>query len=201
MQFALIVVLLAMLAYSAKSCSLHSHGHIPAHSSQESANISLAAQPGHELLKRWYGVKPLPLEGSGQSIMSPYYYPWPATCNSPTVQPIRYCWKDVRSQQNLQVVIDKAVAAWSHAMEGSSLTVMLDPTCHGNEKCLCSDPGVATDALMISDETRDGDDAWNEGSDCVTASTVGYRYIPKGQPDMPFRHYSMSPLKSDELIS
>lgn len=77
-------------------------------------------------------------------------------------------------------------------MRVSSLSIDLEPTCNGKSMCICSDEGVATDALMISDETREDDDEWNEGSDCYTASTVGYRYIPQGQPDLPHRHYSMS---------
>lgn len=184
-------LLLVMLTSLAQSCSLHRrHYYGPPQSLQDFDNSSLTAQPGHELLKRWYGVPALPTDGT--RIKPPHYYPWPATCGEPIIQPIRYCWKDERSQKNLQAVLDTAISEWVHTFHPvSSLQIILEPTCNGNVKCLCSDTGVAKDALMISDETRDGDDDWNLGPDCVTASTVGYRYIPDGQPEVPYRHYSM----------
>ena len=40
------------------------------------------------------------------------------------------------------------------------------------EWCICGEPGVATDSLMMSDETRDGDEDWNFSDNCPTATTV-----------------------------
>lgn len=185
-----IIFLLILLLCSAQSCSLHRKYHSDTlRFPREIDNASVTAQPGHDLLKRWYGVKPLP--PAPQNYLSPYYYPWPITCSSPKpIQPIRYCFKDARSAKNLQIVVDRAIAFWSQAMLVSSFTITVEPTCRNKFPCLCSDSGVAKDALMISDEIRDKDEEWNQGPDCYTASTVGYRYIPKGQPDVPHRHYS-----------
>lgn len=193
MDFRLIALIL-LLACSIQCCGLHHRHDGDSPYSPRGLNDSIhETQPGHELLKRWYGVKTLPATGVEQGYISPHYYPWPITCSNPKViQPIRYCFKDERSATNLQPLVDKSNAAWAHAMVASSLTITVEPTCRANAKCICSDPGVAKDALMISDETRDDDEAWTLGPDCVTASTVGYRYIPTGQPNSPYRHYSKS---------
>lgn len=189
--------LLLLLTSFVQSCTLHQRTHGDSSiSPRELANSSThTAQPGPELLRRWYGVKTLPSEGLEHGYISPHYYPWPITCSDPkVVQPIRYCFKDERSAKNLQKIVDMSIAAWAQAMLVSSLAITTEPSCRGVEPCLCSDSGVAKDALMISDETRDEDDEFNLGPNCVTASTVGYRYIPKGEPNSPYRHYSMSSL-------
>ncbi|CZT18896.1 uncharacterized protein RCC_04741 [Ramularia collo-cygni] len=186
-----VALLLVSLICSAQSCSLHRrYQHDSFQFPQDFTNNSITAHPGHELLKRWYGVKTLPAPGADQSYLSPYYYPWPVTCSSPkVVQPIRYCFKDKRSAKNLQAVVDRSIAAWSQATLVSSLAITVEPTCRDKNMCICSGLGVAKDALMISDETIDGNDEWNHGPECYTASTVGYRYAPKGQPIIPHRHY------------
>ncbi|SMR47917.1 unnamed protein product [Zymoseptoria tritici ST99CH_1A5] len=144
-------------------------------------------EPGHHLTRRWYGVKALHPPMIAQK---PYYYPWPATCGYPNaLQPVRYCFLDKWSADNLEDVLNVAISYWGEAMRVSALKIILDPGARGNKHNYCGTEGVATDALVISDETKPGDDEWNGGPNCVTASTVGYKYTPRNQYPSPHRHY------------
>ncbi|KAK4505332.1 hypothetical protein PRZ48_003295 [Zasmidium cellare] len=146
---------------------------------------SIGAEYGHHLLRRWYGVQPWDqtAEKDPRRIT-----PCPITCQNPVEQPVRYCFRDKRSAKNLGEIVDKAVVGWSHAMVHSALRIQLDPGTGGDPEITCADERVAKDALVISDETRDGDEDYNLGPDCPTAATLGYQFIPEGRPTLPFRH-------------
>ncbi|KAI7657137.1 hypothetical protein KC319_g9580, partial [Hortaea werneckii] len=72
-----------------------------------------------------------------------------------------------------------AVARWAHALHPSTaLTISLD----NRDEKVCNDH-VRKDALVITDTTRDGDEAFNwERADTLT--TTGYDYRSKD----PWRH-------------
>ncbi|RMY24308.1 hypothetical protein D0867_01469 [Hortaea werneckii] len=137
-------------------------------------------------VKRWYGVP----EGEGANIQGGWG-PWPVMCKEPEpVQAIRYCFKDKRSADNLQPIVDqtsadwlirnlKAVARWAHALHPfTTLTISLD----NRDEKVCNDQ-VRKDALVVTDTTRDGDEAFNwEKADTLT--TTGYDYRSKD----PWRH-------------
>ncbi|KAI6898042.1 hypothetical protein KC318_g3924 [Hortaea werneckii] len=101
-------------------------------------------------------------------------------CKEPEpVQAIRYCFKDKRSADNLQPIVDQAVARWAHALHPfTTLTISLD----NRDEKVCNDH-VRKDALVVTDTTRDGDEAFNwEKADTLT--TTGYDYRSKD----PWRH-------------
>ncbi|KXT05419.1 hypothetical protein AC578_11014 [Pseudocercospora eumusae] len=83
---------------------------------------------------------------------------------------------------------------WNPQGQVSSMTIEPDSGCPRDDKgrlqpdCLCASPGVSRDALIISDETKDGDNAWNDGPDCQTSTTTGYSYIGGGEPSVAWRH-------------
>ena len=170
-----ILLLLAIFLAYANACPSHNH----------------TTTAGNPLHRRWFGIPTLP---SDNTFAAPYFYPWPATCSNPIVQPVRYCYKDKRSQKNLDSIVQEAIAGWSPAWTDgtnihSALRIIPDPGCGDSKYCLCSDPNVSKDALVISDETRDGDSEWNDGPQCQTVTTTGYHYIANGEPDAPFRHF------------
>ncbi|GIZ46521.1 hypothetical protein CKM354_000964700 [Cercospora kikuchii] len=146
----------------------------------------------HEgLEKRWFGVPDMPSNGPH---VTPYRYRWPAMRSDPNTMPVRYCFKDKRSAKNLGKIVLRAAAGWSPAWTDgnnylSALRIIPDPGCGDEKYCLCGNPNVARDALAISDETRDNDHKWNDGSGCQTLSTTGYLYISPGEPSAPSRHY------------
>ncbi|KAI7313889.1 hypothetical protein KC315_g11530 [Hortaea werneckii] len=141
-------------------------------------NITGAFLPlpeGSQHVKRWYGVP----EGEKTTILGGWG-PWPVMCKEPEpVQAIRYCFKDKRSADNLQPIVDQAVARWAHALHPSTaLTISLD----NHDEKVCNDH-VRKDALVVTDTTRDGDEAFNwERADTLT--TTGYDYRSKD----PWRH-------------
>ncbi|KAM3422858.1 hypothetical protein BST61_g340 [Cercospora zeina] len=142
------------------------------------------------LKKRWFGVPELPIDGSP---VAPYRYRWPVTGTDPMMMPVRYCFKDKRSAKNLGKIVLRAIAGWSPSWTDgknylSALRIISDPGCGSEKYCLCSNPNVARDALVISDETRDNDHKWNDGPECQTISTTGYSYI-SASTSAPFRHY------------
>lgn len=64
---------------------------------------------GSQPVKRWYGVP----EGDKTTILGGWG-PWPVMCKEPEpVQAIRYCFKDKRSADNLQPIVDQ-VSVHSH---------------------------------------------------------------------------------------
>lgn len=140
----------------------------------------LSAELGHALERRWYGV----LAWDPAKEPDPRRpVPWPVTCQDPKQQPIRYCFKDKRSARNLGEIVDRAVAGWSHAMVHSALKIILDPSTGDDPEVLCDDKRVPDDALVISDESKDDDDDWNQSAECATYSQVGYlppNYVVEG---------------------
>ncbi|KAF7194283.1 hypothetical protein HII31_04316 [Pseudocercospora fuligena] len=145
--------------------------------------------------KRWFSVPELPTAGIMQV---PYVYPWPRTCSTPVKRPVRYCYLNARSARNLAPLVQVAQAAWAAAMvnpEGqvSSLSLEPDSGCPRDENgqlmpdCICTGR-VNRDALVISDETIDGDEGWNDSPMCETSTTLGYEYISDDEPDRPWRH-------------
>lgn len=133
----------------------------------ESSELQRTAEHYANLTKRWYSVKELhPLmvvDGWG---------PWPLMCpdGDTQTQPVRYCFKDARSQTNLQSTVDEAVARWAHAIQVSALEIDFD---NQNSK-VCSGQN-RPDALVIWDATIDDNDDYNWNK-CETRSTVGYSY-------------------------
>ncbi|KAK4548754.1 hypothetical protein LTR36_008527 [Oleoguttula mirabilis] len=146
-------------------------------------NITLPFLPRQDehLVKRWYGVNvlhpPMILGGWG---------PWPLMCPGPNQkQPIRYCFKDQRSHDRLQTIVDQAVARWAHALApASNLEIGYDH----DDTYLCNDAKIRPDALVISDESTDGNENWD---DCDTKSTTGYKYTTdnaRGRHTLEFCH-------------
>ena len=63
----------------------------------------LPLSDGSQHVKRWYGVP----GGEGTTILGGWG-PWPVMCKEPEpVQAIRYCFKDKRSADNLQPIVDQ----------------------------------------------------------------------------------------------
>jgi hypothetical protein len=171
----LLALLIALLIPTAYSC--------PEHHLTNTSHL----QPGHPLVRRWYGVPSLPLAGP---VQSPYYYPWPVTCGYPNaLQPLRYCFRDKRSADNLEEPVNLAIAYWAEAMRVSAMKIILDPGAENDIHNYCGTGNVAHDAYWISDVTIDGDYEWNSGPRCRTASTLGYHYIPPNQFAPPRRHH------------
>jgi hypothetical protein len=139
--------------------------------------------------KRWYGVRPIDngkVKGS--------FGPWPLVCDS---QLVRYCFSNSRSQHNLENIVNQAVAKWAHATLESNLQIIPD----NEEALLCSDLGVRPDALVITDMTKDNDQAWNDGPDCPTDSdTTGYDYssTKRGRHRLDFCHLHPQDIKGTE---
>ena len=121
-----------------------------------------------EVFARWFSVPDLPTPPHKTP-----WGPWPLVC--PGMQPVRYCFKDARSEKNLKPVIDAAVARYTSALEVSTLSFILD----NEASAVCSDDEsvVRGDALIVSDETKDGEENddfnWDE---CDTQATTGYDY-------------------------
>lgn len=136
--------------------------------------------------KRWYGVQPIEDRKSRGS-----FGPWPLICDS---QSVRYCFADARSQKNLEDIVNQAVARWAHAMLNSNLQIIPD----NEDALLCTDAGVHPDALVISDATKDNDEAWNHGPDCPTdSSSTGYDYRSK-KHRLDFCHLDPQDVKGTE---
>ena len=177
-------ILARMLLLLTTSLCLLLHALPVSASNNKLPDLPLLPKATHEqLLKRWYGVKPLhpPIIVGG-------WGPWPIMCpNAPAqTQPIRYCFKDARSATTLQPIVDQAVARWAHALHpASSLQIGLDD----ETAKVCSDPKVRPDALVISDESRPDDPKWDWDS-CHSQSTVGYNYgsDAKGRHTLEFCH-------------
>ncbi|KAF2165190.1 hypothetical protein M409DRAFT_56068 [Zasmidium cellare ATCC 36951] len=151
-------------------------------------NSSMLMDENDFLRKRWYGVPEYPGKGKGKD---PFVYPWPVVCENPFIQPVYYCFRDKRSAENLQEVVNQAIAKWGHAMSVSALTFELDPLTKGDPTMPCSQlESKLHDSLVISDESLDDPDLnkvkkhFNSGL-CSTATTVGYTY----EPAVPFRHH------------
>ncbi|WPH04872.1 Hypothetical protein R9X50_00776900 [Acrodontium crateriforme] len=99
--------------------------------------------------------------------------------------PVRYCWRDRRSYQNLHEILNHAIAKWGPAAYHSSLDIALDfqgdatTAFKDAHMVFCHDPRVKNDALIIWDESRDGDDDFNWDR-CDTKATTGYEYRNEG---------------------
>ena len=140
---------------------------------------------GSAIAKRWYSVD----ERVGMTLPAPYVFAWPVTCSSPQkIQPIRYCFRNARSARNLQAVLDGAIRIWAPAMAVSGMRIIPDPACDNQDECVCTRDAASVDSLVISDETKDGDLEYNQSEECITETTIGYEYIPRGEPDRPWRH-------------
>lgn len=149
-------------------------------------------EDSHPLLKRWYGVQP---NINDPKTQKSGFYPWPVRCTDPQYyQPIYYCFKDHRSVNNLNDILLNAIAVWAHAIEATALSIDLPPPANGDPHVLCGDQRLAgyTDALVISDDTQDGNDALKDAladeSACQTATTIGYQWIAAGEMPRPWRH-------------
>lgn len=139
--------------------------------------------------KRWLGVQPL-----NDEISKGPFGPWPPIC---TMQSVRYCFAEARSQANLEPIVNQAVAKWAHAFLNSALKIIPD----NEETLLCTDPAIRADALVISDVTKDNDKKWNHGPDCPTDSvSVGYDYDSddRGRHRLDFCHYDSDDRKGTE---
>lgn len=163
-----------------------------------SQNETLGIFPGHEnheIVRRWYSIS-----GPQQSTFGGDKGPWPVMCPGPhQTQPIRYCFKDARSETRLFAIVNQAVSKWAHALDPhSALTITPDSL----TSSICSEHNRA-DALVISDETVDGDAAHNDR--CITASTLGYTYASptRGRHYIQFcslRPGELGPAQMDEAI-
>lgn len=139
--------------------------------------------------KRWYGVRPILNDQSKGP-----YGPWPLVCSS---QSVRYCFADTRSQKNLENTVNEAVARWAHATLNSNLEIIPD----NEEALLCTDPSVRPDALVITDKTKDNDQAWNHSPECPTDSaSTGYNYRSKdrGRHRLDFCHLDPQDVKGTQ---
>lgn len=150
------------------------------------ANESTPMDETHFLRKRWYSVPEYPGKGKEEDSN---IYPWPVVCANPYIQPVYYCYRDKRSADNLQHVVNEAISKWGHAMRVSALTFELDPRTKGSPHVPCSQLEGDKDALVISDESLDDPDPKKVqdhfySSACQTQTTIGYQYKPK----VPFRH-------------
>lgn len=140
--------------------------------------------------KRWYGVQEA--DESTDKTQVNTVWPWPVKCQGPPpVQPIRYCYKDQRSADNLEDIVNHAIARWGPAMQGhvSALSIDLDEGAGGKIDVFCSDPRISDDALVISDETIEDNPAWN-WEQCDTHSSTGYDYTSsvRGRHTLEFCH-------------
>lgn len=151
-----------------------------------SRKATASAVNGTSIAKRWHSVD----DRVGMSLPAPYNFAWPITCSSPKkVQPIRYCYRNARSAKNLKPILEEAIKIWAPAMAVSAMTIIPDPACDDHDECICTQHGASPDSLVLSDETIDGDLQHNQSEECATETTVGYDYIPRGEPDRPWRHY------------
>ncbi|KAK3117296.1 hypothetical protein LTR53_001477 [Teratosphaeriaceae sp. CCFEE 6253] len=109
---------------------------------------------------RWYGV---PGGMSDHDIG-----PWPIGPPDPmngNQQPVRYCYADANSASKLQPIIAAGIEYWRAAITQTALDITVDPGCHHDPACLCSDLPQPFDALQISLVTEGG-----------TRTTMGYDY-------------------------
>lgn len=161
-------------------------------STSSTNNVSSARSCAHTAAasKRWYGVeKPDDSTNKQQEGRS---FPWPVKCGPPnSVQPLRYCFKDQRSADNLIDIVNHAIARWAPAMQDhvSALSIDLDQGTGGDHHVYCSDSRVSGDALVISDETKDDNEQWN-WEECDTQTTTGYDYSSntRGRHTLEFCH-------------
>lgn len=145
----------------------------PVLSSASTQNLTL-------LSPRWLSIPELhpPLNPSYAG-----WGPWPRVCTgTPQMRaPVRYCWRDQRSYDNLGVTLNHAIAKLAPAAIHSSLDIALD--FEGDDKTAvkdahtvyCNDPRVKDDALVIWDESKDGNEEFN-WEQCDTKATTGYDY-------------------------
>ncbi|KAK3686548.1 hypothetical protein LTR37_019718 [Vermiconidia calcicola] len=141
--------------------------------------------------KRWYSVEDsdenTDLKQEGKS------FAWPVKCSGPPspVQPVRYCFKDKRSKDNLKDILDSAISRWGPAMQEHVSALSIDLDAHDPE-IYCDNDRVSDDALVISDETKEGaeNDDWN-WYECNTQSTTGYDYSSdaRGRHTLEFCHF------------
>ena len=141
------------------------------------------------LSKRWYGVEDL--DASTDTDVPDKAFAWPVKCGPPNpVQPIRYCWKDKRSVDNLEEVLNHAIARWAPAMQDgvSALSIDLDDGTGGDKHVFCSDERVSADALEIFDATADDDEEDAEEVDSFTTTGYDYYSDDRGRHHMWFGH-------------
>lgn len=104
-------------------------------------------------------------------------WPWPLQCNNKRV--VRYCFADERSNRNLHVqAVIPAITLFGYAMNYGSLTFQHVGISLNGNAAIC-DPWDTrhAGALVIRDETIDGDDAHNgDWNACRTQASVGYSY-------------------------
>ncbi|KAK4549987.1 hypothetical protein LTR36_002954 [Oleoguttula mirabilis] len=136
------------------------------------ANVSTAQR------KRWYSTSPGPIvQGIG---------PWPVfaldTAGN-TQQPVRYCYRDQDSLDELEEYVDDAIQKWNTAMTSQVATafmIIADPRLPRDVDPLCENlelgQGQVMDALAIS----------YKGKTWAAATSVGYAY---DKLDRPYRHY------------
>lgn len=153
-------------------------------------NTVKAAAIDHQ--KRWISVQPLT-----DNKVKGQFGPWPLVCSS---QAVRYCFADVRSQNNLENIVNQAVARWSHAFLNSQLEIVPD----NEQSLICGNQEVRADALVIFDATKDNDKAWNNGPDCPTDSaTTGYDYSSqkRGRHRLEFCHLDPHDNRGTEALA
>ncbi|KXT15968.1 hypothetical protein AC579_1428 [Pseudocercospora musae] len=114
------------------------------------------------IAKRWYGVDHLREET--QHLAGP----WPDAYGDGTT-PIRFCFNDQDSYNNLLNLVQDAINIWNPAFAVSTLTI--EPSCGvGNWHCIC-DEDTHWDVLTIADVTDE------EGG--KTFATQGHTYIER----------------------
>ncbi|KAK5120396.1 hypothetical protein LTR85_006335 [Meristemomyces frigidus] len=100
-------------------------------------------------VKRWYSVQPIPGAGEPDIIAA-----WPISIvdpNNDNIQNVRYCYANQQSATNLQNIVQQAIQKWAPAFAHSSLNIVVDPGCNGNQACLCDSLQAPVDALVIED--------------------------------------------------
>ncbi|KAM0718962.1 hypothetical protein Q7P37_006034 [Cladosporium fusiforme] len=146
--------------------------------------LAIRASP---LDKRFFGVEGLDDSQSGSLLLS-----WPVIKPN---QPVRYCFADDRSHQNLKEIVDQAIAKWAPAFEDSNLEIIPD----NKEALICTYPTTRVDALIITDMTKDNNPRWNRAPECTTESaTTGYDWTPATR-NLKRHHLNFCHLDPDDI--
>ncbi|EME85388.1 uncharacterized protein MYCFIDRAFT_171316 [Pseudocercospora fijiensis CIRAD86] len=207
-QMALLVCCAAVVALAHSPLQRAAPGF---HGPSSASNVTIWHEELNEtsgsFFKRWLSIPELPSAGVMQL---PYIYPWPRTCSSPPKRPVRYCYDNARSARNLGPLMEVAQAAWAAAMmnpqgQVSSLSIEPDPGCPRDEDgqlkpdCLCLSGRVRKDTLVISDETKDGDDDFNDSPDLTDHGDTNYAFAHMSQRipiEASIRPVEISPMNS-----
>lgn len=139
-------------------------------------------------VKRYYSVPQLPC--SQGSCPWPIEVPDDENNGQGNKQPVRYCYKDQASYDNLQPFVDAAIQEWTTAMatvDPTALSFEIDT--RSGPQSLCGDfpDGVVMDAVAVT----------YLGTDCDPNTSVGYDYDELDLMYRNFLDYCLIPGKSD----